>query len=375
MKPNLFDFAPSELSQDAFFCWLLSYADHDYLQHELHMVARMMLLSMMQTVNNPSFARLTNESWQVGVSRQNSHIDILVTINQRWVILIESKTNSKHHSNQIQRYIKDLLEKGFEKDHVLAVYLKTGHESRYSINQMVEQVFKDLEVKLGIFNRTQILEILNNQKVENIIFNQYKNYLNKLEKNSRLFLSLSISELQRPTKIQLKNSPQLQKSEPLRRYAWEGFASYLDNLSGIQDYIRDWFWVSSRSGSFLAIDFKPITWKGCYILMAIHEHTIVFGIDTSSQLEQVYMENLTASRAKLRDDFLLQVKHDAEKCPELNIATVRHKGNGVFMKVAQVEPKHWLGGTNHVLTIQDFDQIVEKLHSYYRFLQSLGDDE
>lgn len=370
--PNLFDFAPSELSQDAFFCWLLSHADHAHVEHELYAVARNMLLSMVDVVLKPSFIGLANEIWCMDISRQNGNIDILVTINQKWAILIESKTNSKHHSNQLQRYIKQLQDKGFDEHHLLALYLKTGNESRHSINQMIEQVVADLDVTVAVFDRVQILKVLNEIKVKNVIFNQYKEYLNKIEQSSRLFLSLPIGELKRPTKAALQESSQLQAKEPLRRYAWEGFASYLDGLYGIQDAIRDWFWVPSLSGNFLAIDFKPVRWGDCYVLMAIHEQTIVFGIDTSS-LSEANAVNLTVSRAKWRDDFLQKVADCIERYPELNISIVKRKGNGVFMKVAQVESEDWLGADDKSMG-DDLEVIMDRLSQYYQFLLMLGDD-
>lgn len=370
--PNLFDFAPSELSQDAFFCWLLSHADHAYVEHELYAVARNMLLSMMNIVRKSGFNGLADKTWCVDISRQNGNIDILVIINQQWAILIESKTNSKHHSNQLQRYIEQLQKDGFDEHHLLVIYLKTGHESRHSIRTMTDAVLCDTGMQVAIFDRTQILQVLNQAKVRNVIFNQYQDYLNKIEQNSRSFLSLPIGELKRPTKTELQASVQLRAKEPLRCCAWEGFASYLDNRHGIQDKIRDWFWVSSLSGNFLAIDFKPIRWRGCYVLMAIHEHKIVFGIDTGN-LSETDTANLTASRAKWRDEFLQKVADGIERYPELNINIVKRKGNGVFMKVAQVESEDWLGADDKSMG-DDLEVIMDRLSQYYQFLLMLGDD-
>ena len=38
-KPNLFDYATSELSQDAFICWLLKWSNPEYIEvsKELHL--------------------------------------------------------------------------------------------------------------------------------------------------------------------------------------------------------------------------------------------------------------------------------------------------------------------------------------------------
>jgi hypothetical protein len=69
-RPNLFDFATSELSQDAFFCWLLAWADARYSEQDpaLHRTGRSLLNALLA-----KHGEKLNETSSVDIKQQHYH--------------------------------------------------------------------------------------------------------------------------------------------------------------------------------------------------------------------------------------------------------------------------------------------------------------
>ena len=102
-RPNIFDYATSELSQDAFLAWYFRWADEDMTDDmELHENARAFLKKYI-TLRQPGYNEEIRKVW---VERQYEHIDVLVKINDKLSIIIEDKINTGQHSNQLERYAK-----------------------------------------------------------------------------------------------------------------------------------------------------------------------------------------------------------------------------------------------------------------------------
>ncbi|WP_018618347.1 hypothetical protein [Spirosoma luteum] len=82
-RPNLFQYATSELSQDAFICWLAAWADPKYKDIDaninvgLHEIAQRFVVSMIRKKLNYAEAILKT----VEVRRQVGKPDILIDIN------------------------------------------------------------------------------------------------------------------------------------------------------------------------------------------------------------------------------------------------------------------------------------------------------
>lgn len=109
MTPNLFDFATSELSQDAFLCWLLSWARpaHRETHPALHAVARALLDDCYRRAG----ASLPEHLSRLEIRRQDGGIDILCIVNAEWAILIEDKAGTQQHSGQLARYQQHVIDK------------------------------------------------------------------------------------------------------------------------------------------------------------------------------------------------------------------------------------------------------------------------
>lgn len=110
VENNIFSFATNELSQDAFICWCLNW---------INMPVRDDNASGRQ-FGSQFLSRLLNGAYDVSkvnrvyIFRQLLNIDVLVLVPElQAALIIEDKTSSQEHGNQINRY-KYLLSKTFE---------------------------------------------------------------------------------------------------------------------------------------------------------------------------------------------------------------------------------------------------------------------
>ena len=178
MKPNIFSLATSELSQDAFFTWLLQWGDNsnEKFNKELNTVAQLFIRTLVGeeiTVNT------------VKAGRQWKNIDIWAEINDDIFITIEDKTNTSDHSNQLERYKKFVSNYyNNKRSKLFFIYLKTGNESLANLDRIENAGYK-------IIKRKMLLEILNSQKVDNDIFNDFLHNLISIEDETNRYNKLS----------------------------------------------------------------------------------------------------------------------------------------------------------------------------------------
>ena len=101
MRPNIFDIATKELNQDAFITWLLQFADPKYqsANPKLNKCGKAFVSQLLKK-------QLTSFDGQINkveAGRQWENIDVWAEINDKYLIVIEDKTYSSHHSNQLAR--------------------------------------------------------------------------------------------------------------------------------------------------------------------------------------------------------------------------------------------------------------------------------
>lgn len=139
-KPSLFDYATSELSQDAILCWLLEWAKHEETEeHKKYQEMAVELIKLLYTLANPTKSvnnvKLIDTSeidppTKQYIKKQYLHIDIYfrAEINNKIVsFIIEDKTFTSHHDNQLEKY-KDKIEKdGINENEIVPIYFKTGY--------------------------------------------------------------------------------------------------------------------------------------------------------------------------------------------------------------------------------------------------------
>ena len=148
MAQNFFSFSLHERTQDAFVAWLCSCYNEPTTSY-LHDVAKEFIEKLLGVKVN--FERVIVET-------QVYNIDILLTLKNvnntgnDYYVVIEDKTNSKIHNNQLVNYIGNLIiEKGTREEHIYVVYYKTGHVTRtpdcIKLNPITRQYYFDPKVK------------------------------------------------------------------------------------------------------------------------------------------------------------------------------------------------------------------------------------
>ena len=214
MKPNIFNYAKSELTNDAIICWMLDWTNSE---HEIYKNLSQDMIRLF-TKNKD----LDVES--VKIKKQYKNIDVLVEVNDSEVIVIEDKVKTSSHSNQLERY-KDTIDneefyKNYNKHYI---YYKVGNESQ---NNGVE--------KAGYtrIKRDEILNIIKKYRdLNNDLLNDYIDYLESIEKTSNMY----------------------KKEDDINKWDWETWEGYYNYLQ-LKDEIKDGYWhyVHNQKGGFLA---------------------------------------------------------------------------------------------------------------------------
>ena len=188
-KSNLFNYATSELSQDAILCWLIAHAADEKHNPGLAKAAEAFLQLM--------YKPYSNEEYAVEICKQYKNIDILLKLYKKTApeivekyIIIEDKTFTGSHGDQINRYRNSLiaeiegvenkkngpdLAKEFPKtnDKIICVYYK-----------IVEQAHKEKNVDVEITRTKMLNEVLlkySEAVADNTIFKDYTEYLLSIE--------------------------------------------------------------------------------------------------------------------------------------------------------------------------------------------------
>lgn len=179
-QPNLFNFATSELSQDAFICWLLSWAneEHRSVSEPLHQTAVALLHRLLELGNVPKPQSIRS----IEIDRQHKYIDILVLVNQDIAIIIEDKTSTMEHSGQLGRYFDQVRTEHGDRT-IARIYFKTGDQSNYD---------SIAEAGYACFLRRDFLEILRcgeEAGVKNHIFADFHQHLQALEDGVTAYVS------------------------------------------------------------------------------------------------------------------------------------------------------------------------------------------
>ena len=124
-RPNLFKIATKELSQDGFITWLLQWADPSNLEYDAELCQSAQCFVRFLMGRDDSYVITSVEA-----GRQWEHIDIWAVVNETEAIIIEDKTGTGEHSDQLTRYREFALDYYSGKGvNLHCIYLKTGNES------------------------------------------------------------------------------------------------------------------------------------------------------------------------------------------------------------------------------------------------------
>ena len=177
-RNNIFNFATSELSQDAFICWLCNWVNFD--DNDLSEDEKKLKELAIDFIEKMSGEKLGDR--KVNIKKQYQKIDVLLEIQNKTefitkeneknpvidiYVIIEDKVGTGLHGNQIERYTKLISEKNKSKAQIKTVYYKTYDEDNM-------ENLKENGVNV-IFGREKILELFERYK-DNIKDSIFRNY-------------------------------------------------------------------------------------------------------------------------------------------------------------------------------------------------------
>ena len=333
MKPNIFDYATSELSQDAFFAYLMNWADPKYKSTDtnLNKLGEGFVKLLIHT-KDKSFSKVNN----INVLKQWNKIDIAVEVNSKYFIIIEDKINTTKHSDQLARY-KELAESHTKNSEIIIVpiYLKTATFSRNEV--------KDIEDKEGysVITRTILLDFFTKHTNVNNVF--IEDYILK-QKNV-----LSIENSFREIPIDDWNK------DGFVEYRWIGFMNYLDHKLLIDG---GWDYVPNARGGFYGFWWFFHQYEDYHIYLQIEEQKLCF------KLGEIKVEK----KFSARDFWYWGIINYAKEKGFTEIVKPSRLGAGATATVAIAKEVNWLGKTDEVLNLE---QVVKNLKKYETFLSDL----
>ncbi len=234
MKPNLFSNATKELAQDGFFVWLLQWADPSNRGHDenLHALAQDLIRTLMDLPGDFVISKVeAGRQWQ-------GAIDLWAEINDEFFLLIEDKTDTSEHSDQLVRYRKMAEDHYLPKQFKLRfIYLKTGNESDTLLAGVVEKGYR-------VFERRDILATFDRHRVANHIYSDFNEHLRNIERESSSYA----------VHAKLVSS----------WYAAQGFCKALQKIKGGD---ADWGYVANPTGGFLGFWYF---WNGNSVFREIY---------------------------------------------------------------------------------------------------------
>lgn len=260
-RPNLFDYATSELSQDAFLEWLITWADQEYkkIDSDLNVCAVAFVRELLGVKSDYPIN-------QVEVKRQWEHIDISVVINEKYFIVIEDKKGTKEHSDQLKRY-SEIAEAHYSKKfEIKLVYFKMEEQGDY-INVK--------EAGFSLFDRKKMIEIIQHyidstkaEKYNDIIVDYYKN-LKNLDDKINSFETFLLKDW--------------------GWYSWQGFYSKLQKQQKIEN--GKWQYVPNPKGGFLGFDWNwidsEIDGKKFWVYLQLEHDKLFFKISVEEKENRI----------------------------------------------------------------------------------------
>ena len=242
-RNNIFNFATSELSQDAFICWLCNWVNFD--DNILSEDEKKLKLLATEFIEKMLGEKL--EDRKVNIKRQYQKIDVLLEIQNKTefitnengknpvvdiYVIIEDKVGTGLHSNQIERYRELISEKNKNINEGKAL-IKTVYYKIYDEDNTERLKENGVDV---IFEREKILELFERYKdnIKDSIFRNYYDYLSNIEIDVNSYVEKNLEDWNSNCYIgffkKLKNEEKILKHADGRKKdcSW----GYVNNSSG-----------------------------------------------------------------------------------------------------------------------------------------------
>lgn len=315
-RPNLFEFATSELSQDAAIAWLLSWADPscESIDGDLSQCARKIIAKFFALHGKEAPGTIS----KIKVSRQDSWIDILCIVNGEYAIVIEDKASATIHGDQLDRYFRTVEGRGFSVEKMVPIYFKTHDECSSS---------KILESGYRTFSRGDLLEILRGCESGNHILCDFRERIEELEEGFASYRSLPLDDW--------------------HGGSWMGFYKELE--TALEGNACKWYYVANPSGGFQCFVF-PWLWDDSYdcgVYLQLEEAKLCFKVGEPDPKDR------RAVREKWHKIFLRQSKEHG-----FEVERPGRFGSGAYMTVALLKDDYRAIRNDGLL---DFDKTADLL--------------
>ena len=253
-SPNLFDYATKELSQDAVICWLIDWAGRettgDLEDEELRRCGLAFVKALFSTWRKWGYSVDLGDSVRTEVRRQEKGIDVLVRVDGEHVLLIEDKTKTGAHDDQLARYWRLVVEgKTYFGDvgakNLYPIYCKTGNHSLKDRQYVEDQEY-------AMFDRADFLKVLESYSGTNKILIDFRRHLERWQYESDSFEKWT-EDGREWTKDSDERSEQSQRA----KHGWEGLYRVIEEkLLSIGD--DAWGSLGSRVvGGYNGLWFEP----------------------------------------------------------------------------------------------------------------------
>lgn len=315
--PNIFSFATSELSQDALFAWLMQWADSNYknVDNDLNNVAncfvKMLLEAECYDINT------------IEVGRQWQNIDLWAKINDDTFLIIEDKTNTSIHDNQLDRY-KAIVEKEYEgkRNKLYYVYIKTGNEPLSVLKEIERNGYR-------IISRLDIINCLSQYQGNNALLLNYQEHLKMIENETQSFRKLPVDKW--------------------GWYAWQGFYKELESRLNL----TSWDYVANPAGGFLGAWWHFTDISDGQMYLQFEEKKLCFKICYEGE----------RSRSEVRWEQHEKLLKTANDKNHHEIIKPARFGAGQYMTIAVVDPDYLFGKG-----IVNLDDLIAKLLEYQELI-------
>lgn len=316
--PNIFSFATSELSQDAMFAWLISWSAPEYAEAdpELHRIGQCFVRLL--AGKNPDFKIVS-----VDVGRQWENIDIWAEINDNTFLVVEDKTGTSIHDDQLERY-KASVEKEYtgKRTDLCYAYVKTAEESGSVLKSIEQYGFRTI-------NRTDILKCLEEYKGSDSILVSYREHLREIDAHVNSF-----------------------RSRPEKEWGWDAWQGFYKELESRVD-IDSWSYVANPAGGFLGAwwHFVKVE-EDCTMYLQFEQGKLCFKISYEGEenFSEVRYRNYSKLMALAKDQY-----------PE--IRRPNRFGVGTYMTIAAVDEVSIFGGG-----LVNFAELTYKLQQYEKLI-------
>jgi hypothetical protein len=243
-RPNIFNCATREMSQEAFIFWLLQWSDPEasIINAKLHKLSHNLIKALFNKHNQ----KLPSQIEKIDLLGGYCDIDMLLIINNTIIIPIQDKIYNRESPDQLLKYIQVLKDDGHPEENILPIYLQTGTQGNHK---------KLMEIGFIPFSLKELLNVLNSgQTIKNDILHDYIEYLKQLETDMQSFRLLSLDRW--------------------HLYSWQGFYNYLQ--SELKD--GEWDAITNSSNSFLGFWWNWHSDRDCEQYLQLEKEDLCFKI-------------------------------------------------------------------------------------------------